>query len=259
MENIINKTFGRLFVIKYIGAKYPNKRTKGHQWLCRCKCGKEKTVLGGDLKSGNTTSCGCYQKDVVHNRTIDMTGLAFGNLLVIKFSHTKHGQTYWLCKCNCGNEKVIAGPSLRFGRTKSCGCKQGNLKHGLSKNKKEYRKYRFENPLIKLQHNVGCAVRDAIKFRNGKKSGRTFNHLPYSVEDLKKYLENQFEPWMNWDNYGGKNNCKRKTWHIDHIIPQSQFPYKSMDDQLFQECWRLDNLRPLEKISNIRKNNRQII
>ena len=32
----------------------------GAYWLCHCKCGKEKTIAGCDLKSGHTKSCGCY-------------------------------------------------------------------------------------------------------------------------------------------------------------------------------------------------------
>lgn len=32
-------------------------------WLCRCKCGNEVTVRGTSLRSGNTTSCGCYQRE----------------------------------------------------------------------------------------------------------------------------------------------------------------------------------------------------
>ena len=28
----------------------------------------------------------------------------------------------WLCKCDCGNEKIIADSSIRSGRTVSCGC-----------------------------------------------------------------------------------------------------------------------------------------
>lgn len=31
-------------------------------------------------------------------------------------------QAYWLCRCECGNEKVIRGSSFIGGGTKSCGC-----------------------------------------------------------------------------------------------------------------------------------------
>lgn len=40
--------------------------------------------------------------------------------------------TYWLCKCDCGNEKIlsIAKSSLIGGNTKSCGCvRTGNIRH----------------------------------------------------------------------------------------------------------------------------------
>lgn len=34
--------------------------TKGRvQWLCKCDCGKERTVRGDYLKNGHTRSCGC--------------------------------------------------------------------------------------------------------------------------------------------------------------------------------------------------------
>lgn len=35
-------------------------------WLCRCDCGREKVVYRGGLTSGDTTSCGCYRKDHLH-------------------------------------------------------------------------------------------------------------------------------------------------------------------------------------------------
>jgi hypothetical protein len=61
---------------------------------------------------------------------------------------------------------------------------------------------------------------------------------------------------MNWDNYGGLMNNLNKTWHIDHIIPNSKFAYRSLDDPLFIECWSLKNLRPMEKIANVKKSNK---
>lgn len=59
--------------------------------------------------------------------TQDLTGRVFGRLTVIsrapRPAHTK--PTYgacWLCKCSCGNEKVISSSNLRSGRATSCRC-----------------------------------------------------------------------------------------------------------------------------------------
>ena len=97
-------------------------------------------------------------------------------------------------------------------------------------------------------------MRDALKhFGTSKYGRRTFDNLPYSPQDLKKHLESLWEPWMNWNNYGGKSNDTRKTWHIDHIRPHCDFPYTSLKDEMFLECWSLSNLRPLEKKQNMSK------
>lgn len=56
-------------------------------------------------------------------KIIDLTNIKFGRLEVIEFAGiNKHHQATWLCKCDCGNEKIIRGNSLRRGITKSCGC-----------------------------------------------------------------------------------------------------------------------------------------
>lgn len=55
-------------------------------------------------------------------RRIDLTGQRFGWLTVIEYDHAEHDGAHWLCKCDCGAEKVIAGYLLRNGATKSCGC-----------------------------------------------------------------------------------------------------------------------------------------
>ena len=50
--------FGRLTVIE----KAPSANKNG-RWLCKCDCGNYTTVYGCNLKKGDTTSCGCYQKE----------------------------------------------------------------------------------------------------------------------------------------------------------------------------------------------------
>lgn len=57
---------------------------------------------------------------------LNLLGNKYGILTVIKESqkplHLKGTNIYWLCKCDCGNEKIIVASSLKFGKSKSCGC-----------------------------------------------------------------------------------------------------------------------------------------
>lgn len=56
----------------------------------------------------------------------DLTGQRFGRLTVIKVSKQvqKANRTryYWLCQCDCGNEKEIRTDCLTSGLVQSCGC-----------------------------------------------------------------------------------------------------------------------------------------
>jgi len=61
-------------------------------------------------------------------KRLDLTGQKFGRLTAIKLSDiVKYGISYWLCKCDCGNEKIINSASLKNGNTKSCGCLRKKL------------------------------------------------------------------------------------------------------------------------------------
>jgi hypothetical protein len=42
--------------------------------------------------------------------------------LVSRFGTNKNGDSLWMCKCDCGQERVCAGNKLRSGRVKNCGC-----------------------------------------------------------------------------------------------------------------------------------------
>lgn len=58
------------------------------------------------------------------SKLIDLTGQRFGRLIVIEKTNARNGCTnaVWLCKCDCGNEVVVRGVSLRKGESRSCGC-----------------------------------------------------------------------------------------------------------------------------------------
>lgn len=62
----------------------------------------------------------------------DMIGSKFGRLTVLSRADNIKQFSAWLCKCECGTEKVIRGTALRAGKTVSCGCylREIHLVHG---------------------------------------------------------------------------------------------------------------------------------
>ena len=106
---------------------------------------------------------------------------------------------------------------------------------------------------------ISSAINKALfKNKSNKDKKSCLDYLPYSIQDLKNHLENQFDSWMNWENYGSyrkskwdDNDVSTWTWQIDHIIPQSSLPYLSMNESNFLLCWSLLNLRPLSSKQNL--------
>ena len=61
----------------------------------------------------------------------DITGQRFGRLTALRRVPAPEGTApndYWLCRCDCGTERVVLASNLIRGHTKSCGClKQRDL------------------------------------------------------------------------------------------------------------------------------------
>lgn len=108
-KNTIGKKYGLLTIEDIIfeeNATYAK---------CICECGNNTTVRLDQLKSGNTTSCGCISSP-------DLTGKRYGKLTVIKKVESNTKQRKWLCKCDCGCTTVLTSHCLASGHTQSCGC-----------------------------------------------------------------------------------------------------------------------------------------
>jgi hypothetical protein len=119
------------------------------------------------------------------------------------------------------------------------------------------RKNRYQNDSVfRIRELIRSAIKMTLK---RSKNGDSINkYLPYSIQELKEHLEKQFEPWMTWDNHGkydlstwNDNDTSTWTWQLDHIVPQSDLLYQTMEDDNFQKCWSLDNLRPYSAKQNI--------
>jgi hypothetical protein len=96
---------------------------------------------------------------------IDLTGQKFGRWLVIKRYQTIP-KTKYLCRCECGTERLVAHGDLRNGKSRSCGCLKRDLTiarnttHGDSHHERLWRiwnnmKNRCSNPNIDTFHRYG--------------------------------------------------------------------------------------------------------
>lgn len=151
LEDLSGRRFGSLIVLSRLPSV--NKHT---MWLCRCDCGIEKAFEAYNLKHGLSKSCGCSR----HKIWKDIAGKRFGRLIAITRVNSS-GYSKWLCKCDCGSEKVILAASLLSGGTKSCGCLsrevatakgQKTATHGESKT----RLYRIWSGMKRRIHNPNC-------------------------------------------------------------------------------------------------------
>ncbi len=99
--------------------------------------------------------------------------------------------------------------------------------------KLEYtRNYIKSNPSSKIIQSVRTRIWHLLNSQYKNKEKSTLELLGCSSEEYKLYLEQQFTPEMNWDNYG-------TYWEIDHIVLLSQ-----------GGSFHYTNTRPLEKSIN---------
>lgn len=62
LTDLTDLVYGKLTVL------YRDTTRKRTIWVCRCTCGTIKAVAAANLKSGNTTSCGCFALEAKRSR-----------------------------------------------------------------------------------------------------------------------------------------------------------------------------------------------
>lgn len=120
--DITGNAYGRLTVLEM---DHINKHHDS-MWLCKCICGNTIVASSNNLRRGNTQSCGCYQSEQASKSNLkNLLGSKYGKLTVVELINAKSvNDRYrrWLCKCDCGNTKVVTSHSLLNGKTLDCGC-----------------------------------------------------------------------------------------------------------------------------------------
>ena len=109
-----------------------------------------------------------------------------------KLSHYKY---YWLCKCDCGKQKIINATDLINGRIKSCGClkNKDKITHGLSNT----RLYEIWSGIKKRCYNSNC---------------KNYNNYGNRGIKMCKEWKNDFMAFYNWainNNYSDKLTLDR--------------------------------------------------
>jgi hypothetical protein len=112
--NLIGRRFGVYRVLRRTtNGKYGQPR-----WVCRCKCGTIKVLLGTGLRTGASRRCICPN---------NVVGKRFHRWTVIRYIGRKNGLVrLYRCRCDCGTTRTLPANALSRSlyASKSCGCIQ---------------------------------------------------------------------------------------------------------------------------------------
>lgn len=118
--------------------------------------------------------------------------------------------------------------------------KSYNKNYNVIRNLKKKERIKID-PLYDLKIKIRKLIWKSFRSKKLNKNKKTIEILGCSFCDFKVYLENKFEPWMNWNNRGLYNGEFGYGWDIDHIIPLSSA--KTEEDII--KLNHFSNLQPL--------------
>ena len=115
----------------------------------------------------------------------DITGNVYGRLTAIELSYRdKKSNSFWLCKCECGNDTTVRIGDLGSGNTTSCGC---------------YREEQSNKALIERSTTHG-------------ETGTRLYNIWHGMKQRSNYKKN-----ISYKHYGGKGIKVCKAWEEDYV------------------------------------------
>lgn len=198
--DVVGKRFGSLSVIEYAGTDRNNKT----RWLCECECGQRKVVIGSQLRSGGTKSCGCLR-----HKIDNLAGQTFGRWSVIRrglaITYGDRSRTTWFCVCLCGTERVISAHTLICGDSQSCGC----LKNEASSKRLQETWAPYAEARREWANSIGWESMSDNDLRSLRMEYNGRN--PYRREEVWEKSEGVCHLCVGAADQGD--------WHVDHVQP----------------------------------------
>jgi len=138
---------------------------------------------------------------------IDITDKDFGRLHVVTRVGTKHGESLWLCRCECRKSTKVTSFHIRSGHTKSCGCMFKEYQNSNESKSRLYTiwdsmKQRCLNPkAINYKHYGGRGIQICTRWL-GKSGFKNFK------EDMGNPPKGKSLDRRNNDKGYSKKNCR---------------------------------------------------
>ncbi len=118
-------------------------------------------------------------------------------------------------------------------------------KNKINETRRKYTNNKMKITEERLKRNMKSLLCSKLK----NKSKTSSFYFGENIENIKKWLEFNFDEFMNWENYG-------LYWQIDHTIPINSFNLSDENDVQICFCWM--NLMPLSKQLNSKKSDKII-
>lgn len=200
----------------------------------------------------------------LHFNAKDLTGQRFTRLTVIApVGVGKSGHVLWLCRCDCGNEKIAASQGLRRGNTKSCGCLQAEcnppriVTHGRSKTALysiwEAMVARCENKNFRQYASYGgrgIRVCDRWRRGNGIKSGFECFAEDMGERPSKKHSLDRIDNDGNYE----PGNCRWATKEVQQNNMRSNVRIETNGKTLTMTQWARElGINPRSLIKRLRR------
>lgn len=221
-SDYVGKKYNRLTVVGLVD-KIRKDGYAETQFVCRCECGKEIVTRAAQVKNGHTMSCGCLKYD---NRKIvkpeNYVGKKYGRLTIVDIVFER-GQSYAVCKCDCGKMTKVRPCNLENSHTSSCGCgiaertSQRLTTHGATGT----RLYGIWGGMI-----ARCYDASAIPYKNyGKRGISVCDEWRYSFEVFRDWaLSNGYDKRLTIDriNVNGNYEPSNCRWATKEVQSRNQ-------------------------------------